>query len=259
MPTATYVATRLAAAPPVPTVLAVLAAGAVLLLGGLALTKRPAEAQILETGGHVTALVALLISLPNPGRAALVAAVWGVVLGLRALWPGHCPGATDVRERGRRAELLAWWLLLGARGVDVIEAYTLPLAAVALLAGWLALRSRPELRSWVAYGPALAAAFGPSLAPILTTEGSPWRRLLLGVAALAVLVAGAVRRRQAPVVIGGAVLLVIAVHELVVVLPRLQTWIPLSIAGLVLVVLAITYERRRRELTLLRDSLARMR
>jgi hypothetical protein len=257
-PTATYVATRIADAPPVTTVLALLGAGAVLLLGGL-LTKRPVEAQILETGGHVTAAVALLISLPTPGRAALVAALWGVVLGLRALWPGlSAAHRRTFVSVAAGAELLAWWLLLAEREVDLIEAYTLPLAAVALLAGWLALRSRPDLRSWVAYGPALAAAFGPSLAPILTTEGSPWRRLLLGVAALIVLVAGAVRRRQAPVVIAGAVLVVIAVHELVVVLPRLQTWIPLSVAGFVLVVLAITYERRRRELALLRDSLTRM-
>jgi hypothetical protein len=240
-------------------VFSVLGAGALLVAGGVASSGRVPESRVLEAGGHAVAVVALLISAGSLQRAAAVCTAWGLVVGVRGLWPGL---STAARRRyvsvAAGCELLAWWLLLASRRVALIEAYTLPLAAVALLAGWLALRSRPQLRSWVAYGPALAAAFLPSLAPILAAEGTPLRRLLLGAGALTVLVAGAVRRRQAPVVIGGAVLVVVAVHELVLLWQRLQTWIPLSVAGLVLLALATTYERRRRDVARLRDSLHRM-
>jgi hypothetical protein len=155
-------------------------------------------------------------------------------------------------------ELLGWWLLLADRDVALVEAYTLPLAGVALLAGWAARRARPALSSWIAYGPALAAAFLPSLAAILTTTGEPWRRLGLGVAALAVVVGGAIRHLRAPVLVGGAVLLAVAIHELVVWWEYVPGWIPLAVGGALLVGLAITYERRRRDLAKLRDAISRM-
>jgi hypothetical protein len=205
------------------------------------------------------AFAAFVASTSSLERAALVSAVWGVLVGARALWPGL---TADRRRAGvaaaGAAELIAWWLLMNSRHVTMIEAYTLPLAAVALLAGWLALRSRPQLTSWVAYGPALAAALLPSLAMVLTESGEPWRRLLLGVAALAIVVAGAVRRRQAPFVLGGLALAVIALHEIVLLWQRLPVWIPLSVGGFLLLGLAITYERRRRDVVRLRAAISRM-
>jgi hypothetical protein len=141
-----------------------------------------------------------------------------------------------------------------------VEAYTVPAAAVALLAGWVALRGRPDLRSWVAYGPALAAAFLPSLALVLTgaSGDSVWRRLLLGLGALAVVLAGAIRRRQAPAVVGGGVLALVGLHELALVWYLVPSWVPLAAGGALLVALAITYERRRRDLRWLRATLSRM-
>jgi hypothetical protein len=259
-PATAFTAARVADLGPVQISFAVLAAAALCMLGDALLGPRSDQpVRVLGVGAHVIAFVVVVVNLGTPARAATLCTVWGIAIGLRALWPG-----LDVNARrglvGAAAgcDLLGWWLLLVANRVAVVEAYTLPLAAVALFVGWLALRARPELRSWLAYGPALAAAFLPSLAPILVTEGTPQRRLLLGVAALAVLVAGAVRRRQAPVVAGGVVVAVVAVHELVLIWQRLQTWIPLSLAGLVLLVLAMTYERRRREFVLVRDNLKRM-
>jgi hypothetical protein len=142
--------------------------------------------------------------------------------------------------------------------VATVEAYTLPAAAVALLAGWLARRSREGLSSWVTYGPALAAALLPTLATVLAAEGQPWRRLLLGIGALAVLLAGAHKRLRAPVIVGGGVLAVVALHEIVLVWDLLPRWIPLAAAGLLLVGLAMTLERRRRDLARVREALTRM-
>jgi hypothetical protein len=140
----------------------------------------------------------------------------------------------------------------------VPEAYTLPAAGVALLAGWLAARTRPTLHSWSAYGPALLAGFGPTLAVVLAVPGEPVRRLALGLAGVAVVVAGSVRRRQAPVVVGAAALALLALHEAVLLWDLLPRWIPLGAAGLLLVGLAVTYERRRRDLRRLRTAVGGM-
>ncbi|MFC7481158.1 SCO7613 C-terminal domain-containing membrane protein [Luedemannella flava] len=234
----------------------------VLLALGVALLRRGGAhaAGVLEPGAHAVAAVAFLTSLGRLTQAAVVAAVWGAVLAVRAVVPG-------TRANARRAlvgsaaglALVAWWLFMASRTVAVVEAYTLPFAAVALFAGWLALRARPVLGSWQAYGPALAVAFLPSLAPILATEGDPVRRLVLGAAALAVVVAGAARRLQAPVVLGGLVLAVVALHELVLLGQKLPTWVPLSVGGALLLGIAATFERRRRDLARLRETVGRLR
>jgi len=193
------------------------------------------------------------------GRTALICLLWGVAVGLRALLPGTSrSGRAALAAVAAGFELLAWWLLLTSRGVTLVEAYTVPLALVALLAGWAALRSRPDLRSWVAYGPALVAGFVPSLAVVLGAEGAPLRRLALGAAALGVVVWGSVEHRQAPVVIGGVVLVLVALHELVLLWQRIPGWIPLALGGLILLGLAITYERRLRDLRRVRTVIGRM-
>jgi hypothetical protein len=236
---------------------AVLAA-AVLALA-LGAIRPPAEAAALESAAHAAAFVALLFTVGSAGYAAAVASLWGIAVGLRALRPGESATGRRVRATaGAGCELLAWWLLLVAAEVAVLEAYSLPAAGMALLAGWLAVRARPELSSWVAYGPALAAALLPSLASVLVTGGEPERRLLLGLGALAAVVAGARWRRQAPVVIGGGVLVLLALHELVLVWDLLPRWIPLAAGGLLLVGIAMTYERRRRDAHRLRGYVARM-
>jgi hypothetical protein len=75
---------------------------------------------------------------------------------------------------------------------------------------------------------------------------------------VAVVMVGAGRRWQAPVVVGGAMALVVAGRELALVWQLLDTWIPLTVAGLLLVGLAATYERRRRDLARLRQTVRRM-
>jgi hypothetical protein len=74
-----------------------------------------------------------------------------------------------------------------------------------------------------------------------------------------VVLAGAIRRRQAPVVVGGIVLVLVALHELALVWQLLPGWIPLAAGGAILLFLAITYERRRRDLARLRSAITQMR
>ncbi|MEV6489975.1 hypothetical protein AB0M20_15330, partial [Actinoplanes sp. NPDC051633] len=261
-------ASRAAGQPLRVTALVVLGVAAIALVTGT-LLGRP-EGRVLQAAAHGAAVVALLLTAGSAGYAAAVCTLWGIALGLRALWPGERrPGERRPGERrpgARRpflaaaavAELGAWWLLLSAQQIAVLEAYTIPAAAVALFVGWLALRSKPGLSSWLSFGPALAAALLPTLASVLVDEGQPLRRLLLGAGALVVVLAGSRARLQAPVVTGGAVLALVALHELVLVWDLLPRWIPLAAAGLLLVGLAMTLERRRRDLSRMRAALTRM-
>jgi hypothetical protein len=236
------------------------AAGLALATSAVLCRTRPAEAWTVESATHAAAAVALLLTVGAARYSAGVLALWGVALGLRALRPGEPVGGRRTRVvAGASAELVGYWIVLGTHGIGLLEAYTLPAAGVAVLAGWLAARTRPDLHSWAAYGPALLAGLGPSLAGVLAVPGEPWRRLALGVAATAIVVGGAVRRRQAPVVVGGGVLALLALHEAVLLWDLLPRWIPLAAAGLLLVGLAVTYERRRRDLSRLRTTIGRMR
>jgi hypothetical protein len=230
----------------------VLAVAGLLMAIGYLFAKRSRVA--LEASAHSAALVALSLCGGAPHHAAGVLAIWGVVVGLTALV--HQP----VQRAGVAAviESAAWIVLLRAEEVSTLEAYTLPVAVLAVAAGVLAARRQPGLTSWLAYGPALVAALLPSLGAVLIEPGGVLRRLLLGTGALLVTVAGAVWRRQAPFLIGGITLLVLAAHEIALVWQLLDAWIPLGIFGLLLVGLAITYERRLRDLTKLRDAVSRM-
>lgn len=240
----------------------VLGAGAVALFAGAWVRRRPtrrAEALVTEAAATGAAVIALTFTAGHRGSAAGVCAVWGLALAVRALVPGITRGVrSGYASVGGGLEVVAWWLLLAERAVSVVEAYPLPLAAVALFAGWTALRARPALRSWVAYGPALLAGFLPTLATVVVADGEVVRRLALGVAALLCVVLGSVRRRQAPVVVGGIVLVIVALHELALLWQRVQGWVPLALGGAALLFLAITYERRLRDIARVRSALHRM-
>ncbi|RUL93437.1 hypothetical protein EG812_06860 [Verrucosispora sp. FIM060022] len=216
--------------------------------------------RVLDAAAQAVALVGILLTIGAARHAATVCVLWAVAVGLRLLRRGESTARRWVFAAISAGNvLLAVWLLLGSGGVTVLEAYTVPFAVLALGAGTVVLRTRPGLTSWLALGPGLAAVLLPSLAAVLFgADPQPWRRLLLGAAALAVTLLGAIRRWQAPVVLGGSTLAVLAVHELVRSWDLLPRWAYLGTAGLALIALATTYERRRRDLLRLRATVSRM-
>ncbi|MFC6014730.1 SCO7613 C-terminal domain-containing membrane protein, partial [Plantactinospora solaniradicis] len=222
-------------------------------------SARRAEGVAVEVASHVVAVLALVLTIGEVRHAAAVCTLWGVALGLRALRPAESAARRWAHAAAAGgAELVATWLLLSAARVALVEAYTLPAAVLGLLAGWLALRAWPDRSSWLAYGPGLGAALLPSLVSVLVAGDQPWRRLLLGGGALLAVLAGAQWRRQAPVLLGGGVLAALALREMVDVWDRLPRWIFLAVGGFVLIGLAMTYERRRRDLRRLRSAVGRM-
>ncbi|HVL18965.1 MAG TPA: hypothetical protein VM387_13245, partial [Gemmatimonadales bacterium] len=237
------------------------AAGLALLIvpaatAALAVRVRSVAAEV--TGATVGAL-ALALTVPRPAALALALALGGVIA-----------AATALRAERRRAAswtagalfLAAAWVRLAVWGVTVPEAYTLPVTVPALVVGLLRRRRDPAASSWVAYGPGLAATLVPSLAAVWSDPH--WTRpLLLGTGALAVTLLGARFRLQAPLVLGGAALALVAAHELapyvVQLVGALPRWLPPAAAGLLLLAVGATYERRLREARALRGRLARMR
>jgi hypothetical protein len=145
-------------------------------------------------------------------------------------------------------------------GVDTIEAYTIPAAAILIAFAWRAGPTAAARSSWAA-SPGLALLLLPSLITVWLTHG--WiRPTLLGLAAAAVALAGARLKLQAPLLIGAVVAALDAVDQLAPEVRRLAEslpgWVPIAIIGATLLWVGATYEARLRNLVKLRQSLANL-
>ena len=203
--------------------------------------RRPEE-WLLAAAGGVAGLTA--------GAVTSSAGAWGQV-GLQLTLAGVAAGgyALVTRRRavgvGAVADLVvACWIAVGGTGVETPEAYTLPAAAGLLVVALPRLRDRAP--SWAAEGAAAGVALVPS-ALVVVAEPTALRLVLVVATGALLAVAGTLLHRQAPFVIGTAVLLVVAVGRLSPYAPLLPRWVTLGTAGLLLLVVGATYERRRQQ------------
>ena len=141
------------------------------------------------------------------------------------------------------AALAATWAWLAAAAVHLLEAYTLPAAAVALAAGAIAWKAS-RASSWWMLGPAIVVALGPTLMSALVNDDAA-RAVAVAIGGLVIVFAGAARRLQAPIVLGSAALLVLAVDTLGPTAAGLPRWLVLALAGTLLLYVGATFERRR--------------
>ncbi|MGW3290784.1 SCO7613 C-terminal domain-containing membrane protein [Streptomyces sp. NPDC001002] len=216
----------------------------------------PATVPIEVTGG-VAGLLAVGLTVVDPPMLALVVGLCAVITAGVALRP-------DRRAVGYASValfVLAAWVRLAAWRIGVPEAYTLPVTVPALLIGHLRRSRNPRTSSWTAYGPGLAATLLPSLAAAWT-DPEYLRPLLLGTTALLLTLLGARHRLQAPLVLGGAVLTLVTLHELAPYLVQLTgalpRWAPPALAGFLLLALGATYEQRIRNVRQAREALGKM-
>ncbi|GIE95895.1 SCO7613 C-terminal domain-containing membrane protein [Paractinoplanes rishiriensis] len=240
----------------------VLAVGAALLIleatvPRLGLPQYRREATTIEWSGYASAVLAGALAFDAPAHLAALLAAWGAVLGLAASRAGRTP-----RERrilfwtAVGFEIVGWWLFIALADVALPEAYTLPFAALALAVGVVESRHRTDLSSWAAYGPALLAAFVPTIGLVLAGDKSELREVLLLLGAVATLIAGSVYRQQAPVVVGAVATAFAAIHFA---MTLVGPWLVLVPVGILLLVFGATNENRRRTREGLRDALVRMR
>jgi hypothetical protein len=137
--------------------------------------------------------------------------------------------------------VLASWIAVAGAGVETAEAYTLPAAAGLLVVAWPRLRVAGA--SWAAEGAAVGVALVPSTL-VVADSPSALRLVLVVAGAVAMVVIGTLLHRQAPFVLGAGALAFVVVTRLGRFAPLVPTWVSLAVAGLLLLVLGATYERR---------------
>ncbi|WP_232497330.1 SCO7613 C-terminal domain-containing membrane protein [Agromyces humatus] len=212
----------------------------------------------------VVAEVVVAASVALAAVPTLIAIVFGMQSDLRAvvLFPALAAvhiagGATTARPIAgpifawttRGALVIGGAIALSNGNVDPFDVVTA--SAGAALIGWgaISMRRSPELGSWPALGVGLAVLLVPPLIADFT-DPELWRIVALGIVSAVAVLVGAVLRLQAPLLLGGGVLLVHAIAQLWPVITWLYEavwwWLWLGIAGVIFVVLAATYERQMR-------------
>jgi hypothetical protein len=221
------------------------------------------EVTVIETTAFVGMGGALVLTIGAPRYTALALTALGAILGLAALRPrrpeNHLQGLIFAAAA---SEIVGVWLLMSSGRVELPEAYSLPFAVFALFVGVLELQRRPDLGSWLAYGPALIAGFAPSLALVVLTDTVPLRRVLVIVAGVLTLAIGSVLQQKAPVVVGSAVTAAATLNELLRLSAMLHWSVLLALfgaAGVLLIGLGASYEKRRQNVARLRGALNRLR
>jgi len=184
--------------------LTVAVAAGIVLVAGARWRQGTAEGPVMETLS-LAGLVAGILLAAREERwlaAALTAAV--PMLAVAAVRPARRGYAWC----GAAAAVAATWAWLAVANVALVEAYTLPAAGAALIAG-----------------------------------------------ALLVVLSGARARLQAPLILGAVTLLALGVDVLLPVAARLPRWVTIGAAGLVLLWLGATTDRRLTQLRGLRQRL----
>lgn len=134
--------------------------------------------------------------------------------------------------------------------------------AVALAAGVRWMMAWPRVRSWTALWPGLTLLMVPSLLVSWTSPLSFPRALILFGIALAVLLWGAVRGLQAPLIYGTVVLvahLVTVLWPWLAVFSRQFWWVWLLIGGVILIVAAARYEASLKTMRTLATRIGQLR
>ncbi len=210
--------------------------------GVAALRAGTAEEFAAAASGTVAGVVAGVVTAEVAawGQVAIDLVVVGAAAGCYALVTGRRPvAALAVADL-----VLAGWIAAAGADIRTPEVYTLPAAL------GLALFAVPALRagaaSWAAEGPAVAVALLPS-ALVVVAEPTAVRLVGVVTAAAALTVTGALTHRQAPFVLGAGALAVVVLGRLAPYAPLLPRWVTLAAAGLVLLVVGATYERRRQQ------------
>ncbi|MEJ7633497.1 hypothetical protein [Aeromicrobium sp.] len=196
----------------------------------------------VEAAAGLVAVAAVL----NEGSSGELAVRWTIVgVALLAL----CAVVTDRRWYlwpGIVSLVIAYILLIVDSGFSFVEAYTLPLGAIALAVGLYFARKRPEMSTWVLLGPGLAIALLPSV-PQALVDPTDLRALLLGLGSAVVLAVGVRLGWQAPFVLGVTILTLLILFNIgpyANAAPRVAL---IAVLGAISMGLGITWEDRVRD------------
>jgi len=175
-------------------------------------------------------------------------------------------------ERAPFTRVVAWIALalaavVGIAGsvvgaIDPFEWATGIIALALLIVGAVVLERYPDAGSWPWLAPGLLVLLVPSL--LATFVDQPvWRLVSLGLACVAAILLGALRKLQAPLLIGTVVVLVHAIRtfspQLVAVYQLTEWWVWAVVGGALIIFVAVTFERRMRDLKSVGSRIAALR
>ncbi|WP_151084224.1 SCO7613 C-terminal domain-containing membrane protein [Nocardioides cynanchi] len=216
-----------------------------LVLGGLAIWR---PVPVLEVASALVAAVASATAISDAADHRLALAVHLTVAGV--LVTGSSLVNPQRRELAWPGGLLlaaATWVRLAQLGVHAPEAYTLPSALVLCVVGAWRLRRDDRSATLTTLAPGLALATVPSLLQTLD-EPVSLRALLLGVACLALALAGVRLRLGAPLVVGAVVGTLLVLRELAPYAATVPPWLLIGLSGALLTLVGVTWESRMRDL-----------
>jgi hypothetical protein len=216
-----------------------------LVVGLLAIALPRIEIELAAALAALVASVGAIAAADDPTVALAVhLTVAGVLVCASALV--H----PDRRTLGWAGGLLlgaATWVRLADIGVTAPEPYTMPSAVALLLVGLYRLRRDPDASTVVALLPGLLLATFPSLLWVLADPLTA-RAALLGAGCLLLVLAGTTLRWNAPLLVGAATGTAVVLRELAPYAAQTPQWVLIGVAGTLLTVVGITWERRLRDL-----------
>jgi hypothetical protein len=120
------------------------------------------------------------------------------------------------------------------------------------------MRRHPDASSWRGLATPLTLGLGPSLVVALQ-EPTTVRALLVGLAGLALVGVGVRLGWGAPLVVGGVAVGLLAVVNIAPYAAAVPRWVLFGTAGVALLALGVTWERRRQDLHLMHRYAASLR
>jgi hypothetical protein len=221
------------------------------------LTRRTSTRVTLECTAAMLSFLAIGVASGTSGDESTVAMVLTVVGTAICVIAVTAPDRALLGWAGA-AVLGAATLIRIASDVSVPELYTLPAAALLVAVGVWRLRTDPESSSFTVLGSGITLALLPSLLLALD-EPVSLRGALVGAGCVLVLGAGVQQRLAAPFVLGAITTGILALRHLQPVAEAVPRWISLGGVGLLLLVVGVTWEARRRDLENAQDYLTALR
>lgn len=225
----------------VPALVAVITSLALVAAAGLRWRDHPVRLSV-EAAAGFAGFVALVTEGPS-GELAVRWTIAGVALIALSfvvpqrrwyLWPGGV------------ALVVAYVLLIVDSGFSFVEAYTLPLGAIALAVGLYAARRQPQTSTWLLLGPGLAIALLPSV-PQALADPTELRALLLGLGAIVALALGIRLGWQAPFVSGTVILVLLVLFNIGPYANAAPRVVLIAVVSAILLGVGITWEDRVRD------------
>ena len=225
--------------------LSVAAVAAAAVSGARLLARRGFERVALELVGLAGLAVGVGITLDDDRMRSIALTIAVLGLGVAATRRDR-PAFTAVATA---LAVTACWSWFEFTHVSLLEAYTMPPALAVFGATLFARRTRTAVNSWLSDAPGLTIALVPSLLSVLSGGvHSSVRAAALTAVAIVVLVVGARYRRQAPLTMAAGVLVCLAVDTFGPFAVQAPRWASVATAGLLVLWLGATAERRLAQL-----------